>query len=205
MVEVVLRSGDTEAIKNACSDAEIELSDIDLIINASGTFDEIIPDTSVKIHKLLGLNNGSSFSIHSTCMSFMYALNVADSLIKSDEKMKTIVIVSSEKTSLTTNPDEPKTHLILGDMASAIVLQKEKIQNNISFDQYMNMSKISNSKFKTYSSYCDYIKCATGNIRHPSDPTYDKSDYYFKMDSFNLLGQITVENYWTKTLKSWKL
>jgi 3-oxoacyl-[acyl-carrier-protein] synthase-3 len=173
-----------EAIKNACLNANINTSQIDLIINASGTIDEIIPDTSVKIHNLLNLQNTSAFTIHSTCMSFMYALNVANSILKSDPNINTIAIVSSEKTSLTVNPSEPKTYLILGDIATAIILTKEFNVNQL------NRSMITNAKFKTYSEYCNNIKCATGNIRHPSDSTYNSEDYYFKMDSFNLVNKI---------------
>jgi len=53
----------------------------DLIINASGVPKQTIPDTSVFIQKELGYEGIPSFSIHSTCLSFITALNVAGSLV----------------------------------------------------------------------------------------------------------------------------
>ena len=55
----------------------------DLIINASGVPKQTIPDTSVFIQKELGYDGIPSFSVHSTCLSFITALNVAGSLINS--------------------------------------------------------------------------------------------------------------------------
>jgi 3-oxoacyl-[acyl-carrier-protein] synthase-3 len=172
-----------EAIRNACLDANIELSNIDMIINASVTMDEIIPDTSIKIHKELGLKYTQSFSVHSTCMSSMYAIKLANSILKSDPEIKTIAIVSSEKTSLSTNPSDPKTYVILGDIAAAMIVRKD-------IENVSNRSKITSNKFITLSEYCNDIKFDTGNIRHPSMKDYNKSDYYFKMNSFNLLNTI---------------
>ena len=51
----------------------------DLIINASGVPKQTIPDTSVFIQKELGYSGIPSFSVHSTCLSFITALNVAGS------------------------------------------------------------------------------------------------------------------------------
>ena len=168
-----------EAIKQACINANVKLSEIDLIINASVTCDEIVPDTSVKIHNLLKLENTTSFSVHATCMSSMCALNIANSILKSDPNIKTIAIVASEKSSLGINPTDPSTYTILGDIASAIIIKAES----------NTKSMILNTKFVTYSEYCNDIKLNIGNINYP---TYnnDITNYYFKMNSFNLMNKV---------------
>ena len=56
----------------------------DLIINASGVPKQTIPDTSVFIQNELGYEGIPSFSVHSTCLSFITAINVAGSLIQSN-------------------------------------------------------------------------------------------------------------------------
>ena len=56
----------------------------DLIINASGVPKQTIPDTSIFIQRELGLDGIPSFSIHSTCLSFITALHVASSLLQTD-------------------------------------------------------------------------------------------------------------------------
>ena len=55
----------------------------DLILNASTTARQLIPDTSVFIQEQLGFEGIPSFSIHATCLSFLVALNTAASLVVS--------------------------------------------------------------------------------------------------------------------------
>ena len=64
----------------AAKDAIGEKEKPDLIINASGVPKQTIPDTSVFIQKELGYDGIPSFSIHSTCLSFLSGLNIAGSL-----------------------------------------------------------------------------------------------------------------------------
>ena len=64
----------------------------DLIINASGVPKQTIPDTSVFIQKELGYEGIPSFSIHSTCLSFITALNVAGSLVESNSYKRILII-----------------------------------------------------------------------------------------------------------------
>ena len=94
----------------------------DLIINASGVPKQTIPDTSVFIQKELGYSGIPSFSIHSTCLSFITALNVAGSLIQSNS-YKNILIVSSDRGTRGRNFKEPESAAILGDASAAIYLE----------------------------------------------------------------------------------
>ena len=78
----------------------------DLIINASGVPKQTIPDTSVFIQRELGYSGIPSFSIHSTCLSFLTAFHMASSLIESKQYHK-ILIVSSDRGSIGRNFSEP--------------------------------------------------------------------------------------------------
>ena len=94
----------------------------DLIINASGVPKQTIPDTSVFIQKELGYDGIPSFSIHSTCLSFITSINVAGSLIQSNA-YKNILIVSADRGTRGRNFNEPESASLLGDAAAAIYLE----------------------------------------------------------------------------------
>mgnify|MGYP001303227549 CR=1 FL=1 len=94
----------------------------DLIINASGVPKQTIPDTSVFIQKELGYESIPSFSVHSTCLSFITALNVAGSMINS-KTYKNILIVSSDRGTRGRNFNEPESASLLGDAAAAVYLE----------------------------------------------------------------------------------
>ena len=89
----------------AAKDAIGDKDKPDLIINASGVPKQTIPDTSVFIQKELGYEGIPSFSVHSTCLSFITAINVAASFIENKSYGK-ILIVSSDPFDAITNPPE---------------------------------------------------------------------------------------------------
>ena len=93
----------------------------DLIINASGVPKQTLPDTSVFIQKELGYDGIPSFSVHSTCLSFIVALNTAVSLLATNS-YKRILIVSSDRGTRGRNFNEPESSALLGDAAAAIYL-----------------------------------------------------------------------------------
>ena len=94
----------------------------DLIINASGVPKQTIPDTAVFYQKEMGLSGIPSFSIHSTCLSFITAFHTASSLIQSNVYKK-ILIISSDRGTRGRNFNEPESASLLGDGAAAIVLE----------------------------------------------------------------------------------
>ena len=95
----------------------------DLILNASGVGKQVIPDTSVFIQKELGFKGVPSFTIHSTCLSFLVALNTAANFI-SQNTYKKILIVSSDRGTRGRNYDEPESAALLGDAAAAVLVEK---------------------------------------------------------------------------------
>ena len=100
----------------------------DLIINASGVPKQTIPDTSIFYQKEMGYEGIPSFSVHSTCLSFITALHTASSLIHS-KTYKRILIISADRGTRGRNFKEPESSSLLGDGAAAVVLEATKPHN----------------------------------------------------------------------------
>ena len=143
----------------------------DLIINASGVPKQTIPDTSVFIQKELGYNGIPSFSIHSTCLSFLSALNIAASLIQG-KTYKKILIVSADRGSIGRNYDEPESASLLGDASAAIYIEysNNKKQGIIDFEM--------NSWPK--GAHLTQVRGGGTNL-HPQDSQTKDSDNLFTM------------------------
>ncbi len=94
----------------------------DLILNASTTPRQLIPDTSVFIMAELGLSGVASHSIHGTCLSFLVALHTAAALIATGAYRR-VLIVSSEVGSIARDFAEPESGVLLGDGAAAAVVE----------------------------------------------------------------------------------
>lgn len=77
-----------EAIKNAGMTSE----DIDLIVLATTTPDYTFPSTATIIQEKLGIQHGAAFDIQAVCSGFIYALNVADALLKTGGAKNALVI-----------------------------------------------------------------------------------------------------------------
>ena len=95
----------------------------DLILNASGVGKQVIPDTSVFIQKELGFKSIPSFTVHSTCLSFLVALHTAANFI-SQGSYKKILIVSADRGTRGRNFNEPESAALLGDAAAAVLVEK---------------------------------------------------------------------------------
>ncbi|MCZ6603219.1 MAG: ketoacyl-ACP synthase III [Planctomycetota bacterium] len=94
----------------------------DLILNASTTFHQLIPDNSVFIQKGLNIAGVPSFSVHGTCLSFLLALHVAEALL-SKKAYRRVLICSAELASRSRNWNEPESAVLLGDGAGAVVVE----------------------------------------------------------------------------------
>ena len=144
----------------------------DLIINASGVPKQTLPDTSVFIQKELGFNSIPSFSIHSTCLSFIVALNSAAALLQTN-LYKKILIVSSDRGTRGRNFDEPESCSLLGDAAAAIYLEQSNDKNNGIISYNMN----------TYPDGASLTEVRGGGTHlHPQDKETKKSDNLFSMN-----------------------
>ena len=111
---------------DAIKDANINATDIDLIILATSTPDQVFPSTAVKLQDMLNIRHGAAFDIHAVCSGFIYALSTADNFIKSG-KYKRILVIGSEVYSRILNWKDRTTCVLFGDASGAFVLEG---QNN---------------------------------------------------------------------------
>ncbi len=111
-----------EASKEAIRDAGIDKSEIDLVIVATISGDNPYPSTANWTQKKLGLKPVPSFDIGAACSGFLYALIMADSLIKTGAA-KTALIAGAETMSRVINWEDRNTCVLFGDGAGAAVLR----------------------------------------------------------------------------------
>ena len=110
------------AARQAIEAAQIEPNDIDLIIVATGTPDNVYPSTACLLQHRLGVTGGVAFDIQAACSGSIFALSIADQYIKSGAA-KTVLIVGSEVCSRIVDWTDRGTCILFGDGAGAMLLQ----------------------------------------------------------------------------------
>lgn len=111
-----------EAAKNALQAANRTAQDVDLIIVATSTPDMVFPSTACILQNKLGANGGIAFDMQAVCTGFVYALSVADSMIKTGAA-KCALVVGSEVFSRILDFKDRTTCVLFGDGAGAVVLE----------------------------------------------------------------------------------
>lgn len=122
---IVQQEGTTDLAEAACrkaiDDAGVALSDIDLLIVATVTPDNHFPSTSNLLQARLGFNEIMAFDISAACSGFLYAMNLADKMIRSGAHRHAL-IVGAETLSRLTDWRDRNTCVLFGDGAGAMVL-----------------------------------------------------------------------------------
>ena len=111
-----------EAGRRALDAAGLCAQDIDLIIVATSTPDMVFPSTACILQNKLGANGGAAFDVQAVCSGFVYALTVADALIKTGTATKALVI-GAEVFSRILDFTDRTTCVLFGDGAGAVVLE----------------------------------------------------------------------------------
>ena len=112
-----------EAAKAALEDAGINAEDIDYILVATTTPHALVPNTSSYIQAKLGAKNAACLDINAACTGFIYGLEVAEGLLKSDY-INHILVIGSEVLTKITDFSDRATCVLFGDGAGAAVLTK---------------------------------------------------------------------------------
>lgn len=113
------------AARKALELAGIEASDIGLIILATATPDQTFPSSATKVQAMLGIDDCVAFDVHAVCTGFLYALTVADSMLRSGVGDKALVI-GAETFSRILDWEDRGTCVLFGDGAGCIVLGSEE-------------------------------------------------------------------------------
>ena len=111
-----------EAAKYALQAAGLQAGEIDLIIVATSTPDMVFPSAACILQNKLGIAGCPAFDIQAVCSGFVYALTVADAMIKTGMASKALVI-GAEVFSRILDFTDRTTCVLFGDGAGAVVLE----------------------------------------------------------------------------------
>jgi 3-oxoacyl-[acyl-carrier-protein] synthase-3 len=109
------------AVERAIESAGVAKEDVDLLIVATTTPDNIFPSTACLLQNKLGVHGFPAFDVQAVCAGFVYALATANAMIKSGVA-KCAVVVGAEKLSNLINWQDRGTCILFGDGAGAVVL-----------------------------------------------------------------------------------
>lgn len=139
-----------EASRQALQAAGLDANDIDLIIVATSTPDMVFPSTACILQNKLGANGGAAFDVQAVCSGFVYALTVADAMIKTGAAHKALV-VGAEVFSRIIDFKDRTTCVLFGDGAGAVVLEASDKPGILASDLHADGSHVG-------------ILCVPGNV-----------------------------------------
>lgn len=119
------------ASQRALEAAGVSVDEIDLVIVATTTPDNILPSTACILQDKLGIKNGAAFDMQAVCSGFIYALTTADLFIRGGQARNALV-VGTEVLSRILNWEDRTTCVLFGDGAGAVVLQRSDVPGILS-------------------------------------------------------------------------
>ncbi len=111
-----------QAARGALAAADCDAAQIDLIVVATSTPDMVFPSTACIVQQKLGVHGCAAFDVQAVCSGFVYALTLADSLIRTGSASKALVI-GAEVFSRILDFKDRTTCVLFGDGAGAVVLE----------------------------------------------------------------------------------
>ena len=115
----------TAAAREAIAAAGIDAGAIDLIVLGTTTPDQTFPATATLVQANLGCNGGIAFDVAAVCSGFLYALGVADTMLRSGMAQRALVI-GAETMSRILDWEDRGTCVLFGDGAGAIVIEAQE-------------------------------------------------------------------------------
>ena len=143
------------AAKQALDAAKMQPNDIDMIILSTSTPDFIggFPSTACIVQNKLGIKNGAAaMDVQAVCSGFMYAMSIADSMIKSGSH-KNVLVIGAEVFSRILNFEDRTTCVLFGDGAGAVVMSRSEVPGVLA------------TKLHADGSYAD-ILCVPGQVQN---------------------------------------
>ncbi len=117
------------AAQQALAAAGLEPSDIGLIIVATATPDNTFPASATKVQALLGAPDCIAFDVAAVCSGFLYAVSVADAMLRTGAA-KHALVIGSETFSRILDWEDRTTCVLFGDGAGAVVLSAEDVDED---------------------------------------------------------------------------
>lgn len=139
-----------QAARHALEAAGRQASDVDLIIVATSTPDMVFPSTAAILQHKLGIAGCAAFDVQAVCSGFVYALTVADAMVRTGSA-KCALVVGSEVFSRILDFDDRTTCVLFGDGAGAVVLEASDEPGILSSDLHADGEHVG-------------ILCVPGNV-----------------------------------------
>ncbi len=115
----------TDAARAALSAAGVDAQTIDLIVLATATPDQTFPASATRVQAALGIDDCVAFDVAAVCSGFLYAVQVADSMIRAGSANRALVI-GAETFSRILDWEDRTTCVLFGDGAGAIVMEAQE-------------------------------------------------------------------------------
>jgi 3-oxoacyl-[acyl-carrier-protein] synthase-3 len=119
----------TAAAAAALADAGATAADVDAIILATSTPDQAFPASALRVQAALGVKRGFGFDLSAACAGFIYALSVADGMIRAGQ-VRGALVIGSEVYSRILNWQDRGTCVLFGDGAGAVFLRASTIDDD---------------------------------------------------------------------------
>ncbi|MEF2144186.1 MAG: beta-ketoacyl-ACP synthase 3 [Desulfovibrionaceae bacterium] len=159
------------AAKDCLKKAGVEASTLDALIVATSSPDRMLPATAARTQALIGANNSFAFDINSVCSGGVFALHVADSLIKSGAANH-VLVVAAELYSRILNPNDFTTKPYFGDGSGAVLLGRGSDSG----------SRVIGSLLRTDGNKSEVITVPAGGVMMPFSEITTTDDIYFRMN-----------------------
>ncbi len=110
-----------DALRRALENADMDATDLDLLILASVTSEMTCPSEACRVAAAVGAGTTPAFDLVAACSGFVYALNLADSLVRSG-RHKAIGVIGCDAMSTVMDYDDRSLSILFGDAAGAVIL-----------------------------------------------------------------------------------
>ncbi len=113
----------TEAARKALAEANLDPSDLEIIIVATITPEMVFPSTASFVQRDLGANKAWVFDLAAACSGFVYGLSIVQQFIES-ARFKNALVIGAETLTKITDWTDRTSCVLFGDGAGAVVLEK---------------------------------------------------------------------------------
>ncbi len=164
---------------NAIKNAGIDSSNIDMIVVATTTPERKFPSTAVLLQNKLKNNKAFAFDLNAACTGFIYALDIADTYIKSGFA-NSVLVVGTEKITSLLDWSDRNTCVLFGDGAGAVLLSSSRspgiLSNTIGSDgAYKDLLTVNTDREVIEMSGNDVFKIAVNTMGKLASETLEKN------------------------------
>jgi acetoacetyl-CoA synthase len=157
--------------ERALAASGVDRCEIDLVLLATSTPDQPLPATACTVQAALGLTNASALDVDAVCTGFVYATQVARSMLLTDPTLRHALVIGADTYSRILDYSDRRTACLFGDGAGAAVMGPVRAGTGISY-----------ARLGADGTKRDYVEIFGGGSREPaSAATVANGRHYFRM------------------------